>query len=237
MRSRGELFLDERRETEVMRMDGFLIRGRWRRRIVVLAVTALIGTALVREAGAQDMEKSFPKEFNITRAENPFAKVSNAAGTKEDALTVRAAPWAKQWEAVAGLDEFATEGRAWLALDRQARALVVNAAFFDTLTRRDATRLDPGVSLVIGVVKDKRLLARPDLVFAFALKAQLIVTYWHVEAFIHTTRFVNTAKNAEADFQARHVYFTSRKNEESYAFGLRLDKATGQLSLVALPSR
>lgn len=99
------------------------------------------------------------------------------------------------------------------------------------MSRQDATRPGQEARRVIGTVRDKRLLADPALLFAFLLEAQIIETYWHVEARLVLAAFEDSAASAGASFDGTHIYFTNSRNEEQYAFVLKLDKKTGIMSL------
>jgi hypothetical protein len=117
---------------------------------------------------------------------------------------------------VAGHD---LDGRPALWLSPDKTQLVVDDRLFTDLAIADSTRLAAGQSAVVGKARAKlpgRALLR------FLLEAEIIRTYWHVEATVCLERERDAGGGYEADLGGVHVYFTNQRNERRFAFTLRV---------------
>jgi hypothetical protein len=195
-------------------------------------VLVMAGCMTIPNSGADDMKWEIKKEYVITRAQSPFRDFSGSYKDEQEAKTVTAAGILARMERWEALSAYALDEEPFLALDREERRVVVNEKYFGTLTRQDATRLRKGEHKVVGTVKEKRLIGEPALVFSFLLEAQIIETYWHIEAHCNLAAYQENEKQALASFNASHIYFTNERNEQKYFFSVELDKKSGIVSVI-----
>jgi hypothetical protein len=119
-----------------------------------------------------------------------------------------------------------------LGRSEKPKAVVVNKLYFSDLRRGDATRIGKGEKLHIGNFLDigfKRLAPR-DLA-KFLITAQIIETYWHLEADICQTGEEDGPDIYRATFSGLHKYCTNRCVKKREDFQLLIDKRNGAIHL------
>lgn len=110
----------------------------------------------------------------------------------------------------------------WFTVDR--RAAVVDARVVGDLTAVDATRLRVGESAAVGRVQpDGRRVLPGREIARFLVLAGVIRVYAHVEAEVCLESEHTGPDGAyEVVVSGTHVYFTDDRNEDSFAFVLRV---------------
>lgn len=133
--------------------------------------------------------------------------------------------------ALPSLAEFETPD-VLMVRDVAQKRVTVNSRYFSDLQRGDATRLATGVPHRLGMFRDltfARLKPR-DLVM-FMVKAQIVETYWHIEAELKLAHEEDAPETYRAWFSGTHTYFTNEQNIDSLAFVVTINKKTGEMTL------
>ncbi len=174
------------------------------------------------------------REYLVERADSPWSGYTRDAAEEGAGYSIEARALGPELEYPERLAGYALDGKPLLGIDRAARRVYVEEAFLGPVARRDATRLRRGEELPVTVVRDPRLIADPIKLFSFLIDSQLIRCYWHMEAKLRLYALEDTSGQVTGSFDGVHIYYTNQKNQEAFAFKLRLDKATGALSLIGL---
>jgi hypothetical protein len=107
---------------------------------------------------------------------------------------------------------------------RAARDLppVVDATVFSPLVRVDVPRMQPGEQLVIGRLAPTAVSTVDHReVVRFLLQAEVVQTYWHIQAECCLEREERT-DGYRAVFSGTHLYVTNRQNVDPLAFSLSI---------------
>lgn len=151
-----------------------------------------------------------PRQYEIERSSNPWQGLTSTSQQEERNKTIRAAPVKSGLAAVPG-----PSGRSFLYRDNQAGEVVVDAKFFETLKRPDATRVGPGESFEIGRAKTDEVL-NPAVLIPFLLLNQIVITYWHTGAEVRLDAVEDDGRCFL--FSGEHTYYTNEKNTEPLRF-------------------
>ncbi len=172
------------------------------------------------------------ENVRIARAASPFKEWdSRMAGSQ--AWSVRAVDLkGGDYEAVPSLARYAVSGQMLMGMDRKTREPVVSSHYFSTLSRGDATRIEPGQKKEIGTFLGASSGKPPfrDVVL-FLLESQVITTYWHVESILCLVSEDDSTDRYKAHFTGKHIYYTNRYNEEKLDFFLIIEKSSGRMFL------
>ena len=120
-----------------------------------------------------------------------------------------------------------------LGKNASGRIVSINQHYFSDLRRGDATRLSPGSEHSIGVFRDTSFTRlSPRKLVLFLLQAQIVETYWHLEAELCPGREEDTPESYRAEFRGIHRYCTNQCEEQGLAFSLYINKIDGGITLI-----
>ncbi len=196
----------------------------------------LLALALPLEVFAVPPKTKAPETCNqkllITRADCPWVGMTETYEREQANKLVKANPIEKHHTPFPALASF-DQKNVLLAKNGQSKTVQINQNYFSDLRRGDATRLGKGIEHPIGSFRDlsfQRLSPR-ELVL-FLLRAQIIETYWHLEAELCLLGEKETPEAYQAEYSGVHKYCTNRCEEEAFAFSVRIDKKTGAMTLI-----
>lgn len=172
------------------------------------------------------------QQISVDRGQSPWQGYTSSAEEEARGRSIAAVALLPKMERPAHLERFAVGGEALLAIDREGRRVVVNARYFSNLERVDGTRLGKGDRHILGKVVDAALRARGRELVTFLLSAELIQTYAHIGSKLNLTEEKDAPGSYVVRVTGTHVYFTNRRNEGSLDFEVRVDKQSGELSVV-----
>jgi hypothetical protein len=202
------------------------------------AVVGVLFVCLSAPASGKDKPMGDCKvQLTVMRGDSPWQGYTSSAAEEQHGKHVRSAAITSAYELLARLAKYAPDGRALLAIDRAKKEVLVSAAHFSEIERRDATRISAGERLKLGTVTDKGLLGRPRELVLFLLDAQLIETYWHLEAQLCLVDEKDEQTRYRAHFTGVHRYCTNSCHNDSYAFAVEIDKTDGSMYLLGNVSR
>lgn len=184
--------------------------------------------------GGEPVAKRCKPEYFITRDQSPWQNYTNSWAEEQAGKTIAATDVTQDIERVPHLASFTFEDTPLLAIDRANKRVVVSSRCFSEIHRPDVTNLPAGEEVVMGRVVEPKLLERTPELVEFLLESQLIETYHHLEASLKCIEQNNTKTAFTASFTGRHVYYTNDRNEASFAFRIRIDKKTGEITLTGL---
>ncbi len=170
----------------------------------------------------------------ITRADCPWVGMTDSYEKEQATKLVKAQALGSTHTPFAALAPF-DQPDLLLAKDAQRKQVHINEHYFSDLRRGDATRLVKNTEHVIGTFRDlsfKRL--SPRQLVRFLLQAQIIETYWHLEAELCVVSEEDQPERYRAEFRGVHRYCTNRCEEEAFTFAVRIDKKTGAMALIGL---
>ena len=168
----------------------------------------------------------------ITRADCPWVGMTDSYEKEQATKLVKAQTLGNTHTPFAALKDFDLPD-VLLAKDPQRKDVHINERYFSDLRRGDATRLGKGIEHPIGNFRDlsfKRL--SPRQLVLFLLQAQIIETYWHLEAELCMVSEEDKAESYRAQFRGVHRYCTNRCEEDAFAFTVHINKKTGGLILI-----
>ncbi|OQA29933.1 MAG: hypothetical protein BWY57_03138 [Betaproteobacteria bacterium ADurb.Bin341] len=196
----------------------------------------LLALALPLEVFAMPPKTKAPETCNqkllITRADCPWVGMTETYEREQANKLVKASPIEKHHTPFPALASF-DQKNILLAKNDQSKTVQINQNYFSDLRRGDATRLAKNAEHAIGTFRDlafKRL--SPAKLVEFLLLAQIVETYWHLEADLCLTGEEDKDDSYRADFRGMHRYCTNRCEEEAFAFSIRIDKKTGAMTLI-----
>jgi hypothetical protein len=204
--------------------------------ITTLGCVALLGASAATASAppgpeGQAVQQTCSDEWVVRRGDSPWHGYTSSAQEEAAGSHVQAVALAPGFEAPASLARYAAGGRPLLAIDRKARRVHVEAAFFSDLDRPDATRLEKGARAVIGTLKQMP----PGLDYAavgrFLVESQIIRTYWHIEARLCPGAVQDDAVAWRLELGGVHTYCTDRCQDDPVAFAVRIDKQSGEMSI------
>lgn len=105
----------------------------------------------------------------------------------------------------------------------------ISKSSFANLSVHNATETT-STSRVVG-----KLLVTPSFyrdVVLFLLQSKIIETYVHAESEVCLASEKDGPNTYEANFQAKHVYFTNERFEQEYIFVISINKKTGEILLL-----
>ncbi len=184
--------------------------------------------------GGEPVTKRCKYEYFITRDQSPWQNYTNSWAEEQAGKTIAAVDISQDMERVPHLASFTFEGTPLLAIDRENRRVVVSGRCFSEIHRPDVTNLPEGKDVVMGRILGSKLLDRAPELVEFFLESQLIETYHHLEASLKCIEQNNTKDAFAASFSGSHVYYTNDRNESAFAFRIRIDKKTGEITLTGL---
>jgi hypothetical protein len=208
---------------------------------VILMVGLITATAApAAQAGAppspkeQAVEAKCERELVISRGASPWQGYTSNYQEEAAGKHIQAVPLQPAFEVPKHLARYASGGKPLLAIDRQARRVHVEAAFFSDLERPDATRLAKGAQASLGTLKKlPEGLSHADLA-RFLVESQLIQTYWHLEARLCPGPAQDDAAAYRLELRGTHSYCTNRCQDDPVEFAVRIDKQTGALTIEGL---
>lgn len=170
--------------------------------------------------------------ITLDRGTHPWSGLTTSAQEESAGHHVQAVhPFPSGYAAIPALAAFDRPEDPLLALNPKERRVLANAAWFTDIERVDATR-HHGADLRICAWKDLgfQRLALRELIL-FLLKANIVQTFWHVEANISLESEKTEGAMRSFTFKGEHLYFTNERNRSGLHFRLRLDTASGEIFL------
>jgi hypothetical protein len=174
-------------------------------------------------------------QLSIQRNTNPWKQWDAALGSAGDE-PVTAVPVADLaaggYGPVAALSRFAVKGSPLMGVKAASGELAVSKAVFSALSRADATKIEPGDSVVVGALLERsgKALSLRDVVL-FLLESRVVATYQHMESQVCLKSEKDGKERYCAHFTGTHVYFTNERHVEPLDFSLAIDKRTGAITL------
>ena len=199
---------------------------------LLCASAATAGAAPGPEGRA--VQQTCSDEWIVRRGDSPWHGYTSSAQEEAAGKHVQAVALQPGFEAPTALARYAAGGRPLLAIDRKARRVHVEAAFFGDLERPDATRLARGAQASLGTLKKLPAgLTHADLA-RFLVESQLIQTYWHLEARLCPGAIQDDAAAYRIELRGTHSYCTNQCQDDPVEFAVRLDKQTGAMTIEGL---
>ena len=168
----------------------------------------------------------------ITRTDCPWVGMTDSYEKEQATKLVKAHALGSTHTPFAALKAF-DQPDVLLAKDAHLKEVHISERYFSGLRRGDATRLGKGIEHQIGTFRDlsfKRL--GPRQLVLFLLQAQIIETYWHLEAELCMVSEEDKPESYRAQFHGVHRYCTNSCEEDAFAFTVNINKKTGGLSLI-----
>ncbi|HOX45864.1 MAG TPA: hypothetical protein PK668_19845 [Myxococcota bacterium] len=170
----------------------------------------------------------------ISRGDSPWQGYTSSAEEESAGKHIQAVPLRPDFEVPKHLSRYVSGGKPLLAIDRKARRVHVEAAYFGDLERPDATRLGKGAQASLGTLKKLPAgLSHADLA-RFLVESQLVQTYWHLEARLCPGSVQDDAGAYRIELRGTHSYCTNRCQDDPVEFAVRLDKQTGAMTIEGL---
>jgi hypothetical protein len=169
------------------------------------------------------------QQFVIERGQSPWQGYTDSAAMEQANKSISSLAITQAMERFSSLSGYELDGKPFLAVDRQARRVVVNRDFFSPLSRVDATRAQQAEKQAIGRVMDTRIIAAAEMLFAFLIESQIIQTYWHIGATLDLVEMKEDGNLSFASWTGEHAFFTDRKNVDKLSFIILLDHTTGDV--------
>jgi len=167
--------------------------------------------------------------LHIDRGDSPWQGFTSSYEEEQRGKQVAAVAFDPAFEPPRHLTEFGP----LLAIDRAARRVVVNAAYFSPISRADATRQTPGARHQLGRCTDPDLLAAPARLARFLVLSELVETYWHVGAELRATDDPAPPDHPlhRTHFTGHHEYYTNSHHQAPLTFTIEIDRTTGTMTL------
>lgn len=203
--------------------------------IVACCLMAMSGGADGISATKNDLpEKEKCREaIRISRHDNPWKGMTGSYAQEQENKSIGSAPIGADDAPVPALEKYKIGGERLMAKKAGTRKIVVNEKYFSALKKADATNIGAGQKQRIGVYLDRSFaFMTPRRLVDFLLDAQIITTYWHVEAQLCRGEEVENDGEYRARFTGRHVYYTNRREEQKLDFIVRIDRTTGEMTLI-----
>lgn len=124
-----------------------------------------------------------------------------------------------------------------LAIDRARRKVFINGTVFGDLSRPDATRLNPGESAVVGILRRPEAFSGMAALAEFLLRAQIVRTYAHVRAELNKTAEQDSPMQYRAAFQGTHEYFTNKRHVKQFHFAIIVERSSGEIRIEGIPAQ
>jgi len=207
-------------------------------RTVILAIGSITAAAALASAPPEPKEQAMDgkckQAWVISRGDSPWRGYTSSAAEESAGKRIQAVPLQPAFEVPGHLARYATGGKPLLAIDRKARRVHVEAAWFSDLERPDATRLAKGAQASLGTLKKLPAgLTHADLA-RFLVESQLIQTYWHLEARLCPGAIQDDAAAYRIELRGTHSYCTHRCQDDPVEFAVRIDKRTGAMTVEGL---
>lgn len=181
--------------------------------------------------GVIAMEKKCIAEYLIDGTTNPWKGFTGSYEEEENSKFVEAGKIdGTEFMALPFLSDFNKNDVIMLGRSEKKRKVIINQEFFSDMQRTDATGNNK--DKVLGNYKDLSFsYFSPRELIVFLLKAQLIITYWHIESNLCLDLEEDSKDVYKAHFSGEHIYFTNRKNVNSLAFSVSIDKKSGTITV------
>lgn len=171
--------------------------------------------------------------IRVSRSDNPWKGMTKSYAQEQENKNIKAAGIDKQDSPIPGLEKYTIGGDQLMAIKSVHKKVVVNEKYFSDLKKADATNIERGQYQTIGRYLDKSFASMtPRKLASFLLDAQIITTYWHVEAELCRGEEIENELEYKARFTGRHIYYTSKREEQKLDFVIRIDRKTGELTLL-----
>ena len=126
----------------------------------------------------------------------------------------------KRDEALEWLVAFQVEGQPVFWRSKTKGMPVVDQRVSGDLKQVHLAQLRPGESKEIGRLKQR---VEPAAVAVALIKAEVVMTYVHVEATMTLDRLASDDKGVDVFFSGEHVYFTNEENRDPLSFVIRVE--------------
>lgn len=159
--------------------------------------------------------------LTVSRSSSPWLNYTSSAEEEQSSYLIRAVKIETGYETIPTIADITVQGRLLLAHGRARRRIVANQDYFSDLARPDATTIESGQRISIGIYRE-RSLDNQNLV-RFLLKSELIRTYIHVESELCLKESKTTGSEYRAFITGEHIYFTNRRNVSPLSFEIVID--------------
>lgn len=200
--------------------------------LLVLMIALPMTTEAARKAEGEKDEKCLDR-IRISRHDNPWQDMTASTWQEEANQNIAAVEISKgTYEVFPHLAAYRINSEMLLGKDKVNKRVVINNRYFSTLEKADATRLPAGTVKSVGKYLDTsfRLLS-PKQIVRFLLDAQIITTYWHLEAELCLTGEKDGKDAYVAAFTGVHRYCTNQCKTDSLEFTVTIDRNTGNISV------
>lgn len=200
--------------------------------LLVLMIVSPMATEAASNADGNKDEKCLDR-IRISRHDNPWQDMIASSWQEESKQNIAAVEISKgTYEEVPHLAAYRINSEMLLGRDKINKRLVINNRYFSTLEKADATRLPAGTVKSVGKYLDTAfLLLSPRQIVRLLLDAQIITTYWHLEAELCLTGEKDGKDAYVASFTGVHRYCTNRCQTDRLAFTVTIDRNTGNISI------
>lgn len=180
-------------------------------------------------------------ELRVSRGASPWSGLTSSAEEERSGKHLKAdAIDGKLFTPLQSLRKYNIGGAPLLGKSMERRRVVINKRFFSDIERGDATRMKVGdkeAPAVMGKILNRSFKSlKPRDLALFLVEAEIVVTYWHIESNLCLFKEEDSDGIYTAYFKGSHTYYTNERNDPHIEFGIRIDKKSGELSLVrAIP--
>jgi hypothetical protein len=200
--------------------------------LLVLMIALPMTTEAARKAEDKNDENCLDR-IKISRNDDPWQDMPESSWQEEAKRNIAAVEINKgTYEVFPHLAAYQLNSEMLLGKDKVKKRVVINNRYFSTLEKADATRLPAGTVKSVGKYLDTSfLLLSPKQIVRFLLDAQIITTYWHLEAELCLTGEKDGKDAYVAAFTGVHRYCTNRCQADSLGFTVTIDRNTGNISV------
>jgi len=198
--------------------------------VIIAALASAITPASLYGTGTRMENRA---HITITRGQSPWAGMTESfaqeqANKRISAVAIDPAVFTP----LPHLAAYTIGSDPLMGRSAATKRVVVSSAYFSDLERADATRIAAGTTKRIGRALPAAISKLgPERLVLFLIEAQIIETYWHIEAKLRLVGEQKTAHAYTARFAGTHIYFTNERNEDPLDFAVSIDLKTGEMGI------
>lgn len=173
--------------------------------------------------------------WQVDRGENPWWGLTSSAEAETRANTVAATRignrQANEIRILPGLEKWGEV----LLRSPKGTSVQVNSQWFGNLTRYDVTRelakrADVGIATPFTLSRFS-----PAEIAEVLVRYQLLRTYVHLEATVCLENVTRRGDTTDLQISGSHIYYTSKKHKQGFAFVLRINHESGMINVSGKP--